>query len=41
MIGDNLTCGQPLQRGQGLSSIALLDTDVDVVLLGPYVLIVS
>ena len=34
-----LAFGKTLQRGQRLAAISLLDTDVDVILLGSYVLI--
>jgi hypothetical protein len=34
-----LTFGETLQGGQRLAAISLLDTDVDVVLLGSYFLI--
>ena len=33
--GGELTLGQALQGSQSLATVSLLDTDVDVVLLGP------
>ena len=39
MVRSVLTLGETLQGGQRLAAISLLDTDVDVVLLGSYVLI--
>ena len=33
------TFGQPLQSGQGLAPVALLDTDMDVILLRPNVVL--
>ncbi len=37
--GDVLTFGQALQSRQSLASVPLLDTDVDIILLGPNLVI--